>query len=390
MNEIIRQLDMAQQENQLVNVYLTDGDIFYTGYIAKYNDQEVLISTYESSGLADGYVALRTAAIEEIETQSEDIDRIEEQMQMAMQDNLMEAKPAALNFDSDVNLFAQIIIEAYLKKDILLVQDMDSRLFYTGKVQSIKNETFDFLRINKFDASKNEVITLTFAQVKLMEFQGRELSVMSNVIENVNPANNVPHTAESINNIIDVLNRAFSTKEFVEVRGRYNDHFFYVGQVIMLNDSGIVLKVVDMAGQFGGYVFMKMNAIEKVRTGNDYLQLISLMRDDNVKEHRYCQPVLNDSREFDSTEDNFMAILNQSRQKRELIRLQLKNGTSFLGYVDNTKRPADGCINFNLLDETATFIIYHREFKLNDIVEIGFEYIYAYLDERRLKAKGDM
>ena len=76
MNSIIADLNAAMSKKQLVNIYLNTGDIFYTGYIETYNDDEVIIATYESSGLADGYVAMKTAIIESVERhQRKDVNR---------------------------------------------------------------------------------------------------------------------------------------------------------------------------------------------------------------------------------------------------------------------------------------------------------------------------
>lgn len=386
METIVAQLDEAIAEHKLINIYLNDGDIFYTGYAVRLNQVELLVSTYESSGLADGYVTIKTTLIESVEFDSEDLDRIKEKMAIIYSDGLMEAKPNPIDFDSNMHLFPQVLIQAYLLHSIVLIQDIDSQEFYTGIVKVIKNHTFDFLRLDKFNFMNNQVDTWTFDEIQIIEFQGRELNTMSQVIEQI-PTHQNAQIAESINGIIDLLNYSFHHDKFVELRGRYNNHFFYVGKVIMLNDQGVILKVVDMAGQFGGYVFIKLNGIERVSMDNDYLTLITLMEQSNQKHHQLSQPVLNDMREFDSTEDNFLGLLNQSMQQRKLIRLQLKNGSSFLGYP---ARIGSEQIKFSLLDETATFFIYGKQIALNDIVEIGFEYIYAYLDERRLKLNGDM
>jgi hypothetical protein len=386
METIVAQLNEAISKHQLINIYLNTGDIFYTGYVVRFNQTEVLVSTYESSGMADGYVVIKIDLIESIEFNSEDLSRIKEKMAIVHNDGLMEAKPMPIDFDSDIHLFPQVLIQAYLSHSIVLLQDTSSQEFYTGIIKVIKNDTFDFLRLDKFNFMNNQVDTLTFDSIQIIEFQGRELNVMSQVVNQL-PVHQTPRTAESINNIFDLLNYSFHHSCFIEVRSRYNDHFFYVGKVIMLNDQGVILKVVDMAGQFGGYVFMKINGIERVSIDNDYLNLITLMEHDNQNQNCLSQPVLNDMREFDSTEDNFLGLLNQSMQQRKLIRLQLKNGSSFLGYP---AKIGPELIKFSLLDETGTFFIYGREVALNDIVEIGFEYIYAYLDERRLKLNGDM
>ena len=386
MNSIIADLNAAMSKKQLVNIYLNTGDIFYTGYIETYNDDEVIIATYESSGLADGYVAMKTAIIESVERQSEDLDSIKEKMLIAKDEGLMESKPSELHFDTNNNLFPQILIQAYLNQEVILIHDNEAERFYTGMVKKINNDSFKFFRINKFDFMQNELVTMGFNQSMIIEFQGRELSVMSKVMDKVKE-NNIAKTAESINNIIDLLNDSFHHHNLVEVRCRYNDHFFYVGEVIMLNDSGAILKVVDMSGQFGGYVFIRMNGIQRVTVGNDYLELVQLMKDQNIADNNASQPVLNDSREFDSTEDNLNAILTQSMNKHQLIRLQLKSGSNFLGYPEKIGPES---MKFSLLDETVNFFIYGQKIPLNDIVEVGFEYIYAYLDEQRLRRKGDM
>lgn len=155
MNSIIADLNAAMSKKQLVNIYLNTGDIFYTGYIETYNDDEVIIATYESSGLADGYVAMKTAIIESVERQSEDLDSIKEKMLIAKDEGLMESKPSELHFDTNNNLFPQILIQAYLNQEVILIHDNDAERFYTGMVKKINNDSFKFLRINKFDFMQN-------------------------------------------------------------------------------------------------------------------------------------------------------------------------------------------------------------------------------------------
>lgn len=164
MNSVIAQLSAAQDKNQLVNIYLNSGDIFYTGYVQKVNNDELVIATYESSGLADGYVAIKTSLIEIVETSSDDLSSIEEKMAIANQVGLFESRPTDLQFDSDINLFPQIIIQAYINHEIILIHDNDESRFYTGIVQKINNESFDFYRLDKFNFIDNQVATMGFNQ----------------------------------------------------------------------------------------------------------------------------------------------------------------------------------------------------------------------------------
>ncbi|UQS84416.1 hypothetical protein MOO46_03945 [Apilactobacillus apisilvae] len=387
MNSILEQISNARLNNLLVNIYLTSGDVFYTGYIYQYNQNEVLVKTYESTAMADGFVSIKVSNIESIEYQSEDLDRIEEKMVIVDNDHLIQFSPKEPNFVSNIHLFQQILIQSYLDKQMILLQENDSEKFFTGITTKINNDGIDFLVINKFKLAENYIKHLSFDNIRLIEFQGRELETMSKVISKMNTHDQVSQTTKSINHIIELLTQSFDNQSFIEVNARYNDSYFYVGKVIMINDEGIILRVVDMSGQFGGYVLMKMIAIDSVTINTDYLSIVQLMVQNNIQSSIVQQPVLNADRQFDATENNLSLILNQSMNTRNLIRLQLKNGNAFLGYPSLIDTEY---IEFNLLDETRTFFINDKKIAINDIVEIGFDYIQAYIDERRLKLNGDL
>ncbi|WP_105956451.1 hypothetical protein [Apilactobacillus quenuiae] len=387
MEYVLEEIKKAYLNHLLVNIYLVSGDIFYTGYIDRYNDHEVLIKTYESTAMADGFVAIKLFSIESIEHKSEDLDRIEEKMVVVENDNLLQFSPKSINFASKVNLFQQILIQSYLDKQMILIQENDSAKFYTGIIKKVNNDGIELLVINKFKLSENYLTSFAFGNIRLIEFQGRELETMSKVIDKVQPSNLIAHTAKSINHIVEMLTHSFDQQSFVEVNARYNHNYFYVGKVIMINEDSIVLKVVDMAGQFGGYVLMRMLAIDSVTVDTDYLNIMQLMVQNNIQQSTEEQPVLNADRQFDVTENNLLLLLNQSLGMKHLIRLQLKNGNVFLGYPSLI---TNEYIKFNFLDETRTFFINDKEIPVNDIAEIGFDYIQAYLDERRLKLNGDL
>lgn len=59
MNTIYSDLQDAFNDRKLINVYQEDEDVFYTGYVNRINDDETLLSTYDSLGLADGMVCLK-------------------------------------------------------------------------------------------------------------------------------------------------------------------------------------------------------------------------------------------------------------------------------------------------------------------------------------------
>ncbi|TPR15672.1 hypothetical protein [Apilactobacillus timberlakei] len=387
MEYVLEEIRKAYLNHLLVNIYLVSGDIFYTGYIDRYNEHEVLVKTYESTAMADGFVAIKLFSIESIERKSEDLDRIEEKMVVVENDNLLQFSPKPVNFASKINLFQQILIQSYLDKQMMLIQENDSEKFYTGIIKKVNNDSIEFLVINKFKLSENYLKNFAFSNIRLIEFQGRELETMSKVIDKVSPSDSIAHTAKSINHIIEMLTHSFDQQSFIEVNARYNHNYFYVGKVIMINEDSIILKVVDMAGQFGGYVLMRMLAIDSVTINTDYLKIMQLMVQNNIKQKIERQPVLNADRQFDITENNLLLLLNQSLRMKHLIRLQLKNGNVFLGYPSLI---TNEYIKFNLLDETRTFFINDKEIPVNDIAEIGFDYIQAYLDERRLKLNGDL
>lgn len=387
MEYVLEEIRKAYLNHLLVNIYLVSGDIFYTGYIDRYNEHEVLVKTYESTAMADGFVAIKLFSIESIEHKSEDLDRIEEKMAVVENDNLLQFSPKPIHFASKINLFQQILIQSYLDKQMMLIQENDSEKFYTGLIKKVNNDGIELLVINKFKLSENYSKNFAFSNIRLIEFQGRELETMSKVIDKVSPNDSIAHTAKSINHIIEMLTHSFDQQNFIEVNARYNHNYFYVGKVIMINEDSIILKVVDMAGQFGGYVLMRMLAIDSVTINTDYLKIMQLMVQNNIQRKIERQPVLNADRQFDITENNLLLLLNQSLRMKRLIRLQLKNGNVFLGYPSLI---TNEYIKFNLLDETRTFFINDKEIPVNDIAEIGFDYIQAYLDERRLKLNGDL
>ncbi|WP_220751184.1 hypothetical protein [Apilactobacillus xinyiensis] len=387
MNTIYSDLQNAFENRTLINVYQEDEDVFYTGYVNRINDDETLLSTYDSLGLADGMVCLKNSVITEVEFESDDLSDIKLRMSISEDDNFIDFYPNSLSFATNINLFEQIIIQSMLDKQVILVQDLSSNHFIEGLITHVSDNDFQIKNVDKFHFSNKKETKINFANIKLVEFQGRELTILSRCLD-VFKRDSLPTIIKrEHHDILDGLKFAYDNQQLVEIRSRYNKRYFYVGQIISLSDSQLVIKVVDMAGQFGGYVLMKNFAVHNLIVQSDYLFLIQKFIDMNKHYHMESQPVLNFEREFDSQDDLFLDIINQSKKLKYLIRLQLSNGNNFMGYPVNLD---DENVYINQLDETKTFLILNKKITLTDIVELSFGYVDAYLVREILSLRGEI
>ncbi|WP_054700642.1 hypothetical protein [Secundilactobacillus odoratitofui] len=103
---------------------------------------------------------------------------------------------------------------------------------------------------------------------------------------------------------------------------------FFVGRVNTLSADSVIIDLVDMTGQFGGYWLVKLPAIAQVITQSDYLNVIDTYIAIDQRLGVGVQPGLNDERLFDATTDLFQTVLSQAAAFHHVIRLQLTDDQS--------------------------------------------------------------
>lgn len=164
---------------------------------------------------------------------------------------------------------------------------------------------------------------------------------------------------------------------------------FFVGFVNALNSDSVLLNLVDMTGQFGGYTLCRQSLIESVTVQSDYLQTMCGFIELNRQYELDVQPVLNNERLFDATTDLFEAILRQSGTFNNLVHLTTENPmlpamTGYPGAITN------GHFIFYSVDEENQINHVGTLIELDQVVELSFGYMDAYLLEKRLKSTGNL
>ncbi|MGU9557640.1 hypothetical protein ACQXW1_02060 [Lactiplantibacillus pentosus] len=185
------------------------------------------------------------------------------------------------------------------------------------------------------------------------------------------------------------LNNALAQHQLIAIRSADGSDMFFVGFINTLNADSVLLNLIDMTGQFGGYTLCRRSLIESVTTQSDYLQTMRGFIELNRQYELNVQPVLNDERLFDGTTDLFESILRQAATFNNLVHITTENPmlpamTGYPGALTNGHFIFYNVDDDNQINHVGTMI------ELDQVVELSFGYMDAYLLEKRLKSTGNL
>ncbi|MFC6202621.1 hypothetical protein ACFP1L_12180 [Lactiplantibacillus nangangensis] len=388
MSSIMEDLQLAEQQAHLINLYQANSDVVYTGYIDSLAPDGVVVNTYDDAGLQDGAVFMRYHVIDEVEMMSEDLDNMAFRIENADDEGLSTVPQSPVHFNAEHAELSQILANALTQQQVILLVVENNDNYLEGQVQNLAEEKFDFKAFDKFNYSHQDTQALNYDSVNIVEFRGNELLLESAYVKtDFQHVDSVKATGNQAIN--DTLVHAQAAHELIAIRSADGSDMFFVGFVNTLNADSVVINLVDMTGQFGGYTLCRRSLIESVTIQSDYLQTMRGFIELNQQYELNVQPVLNDERLFDGTTDLFEAILRQAGNFNNLLHLTTDNPmlpdmTGYPGTVTNGHFIFYNVEDDNQINRVGTLI------ELDSVVELSFGYMDAYLLEKRLKNTGNL
>ncbi|KRL93521.1 hypothetical protein FD28_GL001408 [Levilactobacillus hammesii DSM 16381] len=387
LNSIMNDLNRALAQHILVNVYQTNQEVVYTGYVTAVSENGIILATFDDFGLPDGAVFLAIEVIDEVEFSSDDLDNMAFRIQTAQEEDFIQAGGLTMQFDGQRDLRRQVLSHAWVDHLVVMLVVKDDEHFYEGLVTSVAADQVTIQLLNKFDYSDQPVFTLNPDQLEVIEFQGKELTLQGIAAPHLRKLSHVATKEVTDAKLIpETLQQLVGHESLVALVPSHDKELFFVGRINVVTQNAVIMNLIDMTGQFGGYTLMRLTELHAVVIESDYLQTMRLFSLLNQARQHQIQPVLNDERLFDPTVDQFSARLTQAAAFRTIMRLKLHDNTALLGYPSQVggERFIFHEVEDNQLDQVG------KVYRISDIDEIAFGYLDAYLVERQLRVEGDL
>ncbi|KRO10961.1 hypothetical protein IV64_GL002657 [Lactiplantibacillus xiangfangensis] len=381
-------LQVAAKQAHLINLYQANSEVVYTGYIDSLAPDGVVMNTYDDAGVQDGAVFMRYDVIDEVEMMSEDLDNMAFRLENATAERLNAVPQEPLHLDDRHAALSQIMGKAVASQQVVLLVLANNDKYIEGQVTNINATDFEFKTFDKFNFHNNDTQSLALDAVQIIEFRGNELLLESTFVKTKYQHEDAIKISGKAA-IAETLKQAQQKHQLITIRSADGSDMFFVGFVNALNSDSVLLNLVDMTGQFGGYTLCRQSLIESVTVQSDYLQTMCGFIELNRQYELDVQPVLNNERLFDATTDLFEAILRQSGTFNNLVHLTTENPmlpamTGYPGAITN------GHFIFYSVDEENQINHVGTLIELDQVVELSFGYMDAYLLEKRLKSTGNL
>ena len=380
---IVKDLISAQRSQSLVNVYQYNSEVFYTGYVYRLSDDGVVIRTFNSYGMSDGMVFIRLSNVYNVEFYSRDLFNIGSRIRLAKLNGLLEyTQQTPMKLMDDQDLVKQILGRSYVERQMVMLKVAGRNHYVEGGVDQLGERDFKFTAVNKFNFRRRQELEMPYHDVQIIEFQGKELTLLSQSAALLFGQSTAPWVQLVPAIIKQGLKQAAHDQRLVEIEAYQDQDYFYIGWVKAVNQKDVILEVVDMSGQFGGYVLTRLDSIQKLTIISDYLSLVSHCVKLNLQQKNFIQPVLNDDRAFDPTENLTSAILCQARAMRRLVRIRtMGTAHSTMGMPSVVKQNS---VVFRPVNEDQTKLSSGYIIPLNNIQEIAFDYLGTFLVKKQL------
>ncbi|WP_125763297.1 hypothetical protein [Levilactobacillus mulengensis] len=387
MNSIVNDLNRALAQRLLVNVYQTNQEVVYTGYVTTVGETGIILATYDDFGLPDGAVFLALNVIDEVEFSSDDLDNMSFRMKTAQEERFIQAGGLTMKFDNQRDLRRQVLSHAWVDHLVIMLVLKNDEHFYEGLVTSVASEEVGVQLINKFDYSDQPAMILNPADIEVIEFQGKELTLQGIAAPHLQKLSHVEQVAvEDPTQFRDTLQQLAGKDPLVALIPKHNKDLFFVGQINVLTDDSVIMNLLDMSGQFGGYTLMRLSDLNAIVVESDYLQTMRLFSLLNRARQQPLQPVLNDERLFDATVDQFRERLSQAATFRTIIHVKLKGDDSQTGYPSQVG--GERFIFHEVAEDEIDQV--GKAYRIADVEELSFGYLDAYLTEHQLRVEGDL
>lgn len=387
VNSIVNDLNRALAQRLLVNVYQTNQEVVYTGYVTTVSETGIILATYDDFGLPDGAVFLALSVIDEVEFSSDDLDNMAFRMKTAQAERFVQADGLTMAFDEHRDLRRQVLSHAWVDHLVVMLVLKDDEHFYEGQVSSVASDEVGIQLINKFDYSDQPAMVLKPNEIEVIEFQGQELTLQGIAASRLRQLTHVEQVAVTDPaQFRETLQQLVGKEPLVALVPEHNHELFFVGKINVLTKDAVMMNLLDMTGQFGGYTLMRLSELHAIVVASDYLQTMRLFALLNQARQQPLQPVLNDERLFDATVDQFRERLSQAATFKTIVHIKLKGGDSQTGYPSRVG--GERFIFHEVAEDEIDQV--GQAYRIDDVDELSFGYMDAYLTERQLRVEGDL
>ncbi|CAJ2230819.1 hypothetical protein [Fructilactobacillus sanfranciscensis] len=378
--QIVKNLRYSMENQTLVNVIQTGSSIFYTGTVFGVDRNGTILSTFTEDGLSNGFVYLDYNDIFDVDFYSEDLTKMEERIKMARNLHLISAEQPDLQLNDKGALLTQVLGSSFVyQRPILLIKEDDTMM--EGFVSSLSDNEVELTTFDKFDSSEVKHARMPLYDIKLIEFLGQELNLLEHSKKLLMTGHVESQDIGGDLEIFAALHQALESGRRIIMIPKINPELFFIGQVRAVNADSVVFAVVDMNGQFGGYELIRLNEISNLEIKSDYLRLINHFVSLNMAHDTFLQPLLNNERSFDSTVDQFVGVINQAVKFKRFLRIKSNEGETYFGVPFKFEK---GTVSVRYLDNDKPNEPQLIELSVNDIDELAFDYLDAFLAKKRI------
>ena len=378
--QIVKNLRYSMENQTLVNVIQTGSSIFYTGTVFGVDRNGTILSTFTEDGLSNGFVYLDYNDIFDVDFYSEDLTKMEERIKMARNLHLISAEQPDLQLNDKGALLTQVLGSSFVyQRPILLIKEDDTMM--EGFVSSLSDNEVELTTFDKFDSSEVKHARMPLYDIKLIEFLGQELNLLEHSKKLLMTGHVESQDIGGDLEIFAALHQALESGRRIIMIPKINPELFFIGQVRAVNADSVVFAVVDMNGQFGGYELIRLNEISHLEIKSDYLRLINHFVSLNMAHDTFLQPLLNNERSFDSTVDQFVGVINQAVKFKRFLRIKSNEGETYFGVPFKFEK---GTVSVRYLDKDKPNEPQLIELSVNDIDELAFDYLDAFLSKKRI------
>lgn len=381
MDPVSMSLKSAREQHLMINVYQHDVNDFYTGYVQTVADDGVVLRTYNDAGLADGSVYISRMTIDTIEIGGADIDMMTYRINKAAARGFsaMPAAPLRLPLNEQNPLLYQVAENMRRTGQAVVVISLDSENYLEGQITTVTATSLTMQVFNKFNSRDKREVTLDFNGICALEFEGYDLFLESVLLSRRSEWRHQPtsryRNRGQLGKILPVVRDAH---QLVAITTSVNTDNFYVGYIRAINQEFVVMTMLDMAGQFGGYALIRLRNINYLLTDSDYIQVVAFYEGWAAKQRFVQAPALNRSREFEDDEDYLQDIVSEAEIMGKVLRVRsAKTVDAVVGTVADVT--AD---QFTLVVGDGTAPV---TFKFIEVLDLTFDSIYGYLQEEWLR-----
>lgn len=383
MDGIMMSLLAAKEQRLLINLYQKDVEDFYTGYVQAVAGDGVVLNTYIDAGLADGAAYVTLGAIDSIEVAGADLNTMQYRIAKSSDKSFsaMPAAPLRLPLNADNPLLYQVAENMRRTGQAVVVVSLDAENYLEGQIVEVSDSALVLKVFNKFNYSDHRQLTVDFSSLTVLEFEGYDLMLESVLLSQ---RGQLQHESTSRYRNNGQLGKIFKivrdAEQLVAVITRMNNDNFYVGRVRAVSNEFVVMAMLDMSGQFGGYAIIRLRNINFVLTDSDYVQTVAFYEGWAKKQHFAQAPGLNRAREFNDDADFLADIVAEAEIMGKVLRVRsAEQGEPVNGSISAT---TDKGFTLKPFGQPEAEEI---SFRYEQVLDLTFDSVYAFLQEEWLR-----